>query len=142
MKKCKIVVLAVLAVLAAAALTGCGDKENEETGSNPDSDNGVIEELVTDAATGVEELVTDAATGAKEVITDAATGIGDIINDAVENMNEEMTDPAEPLKQPETDVEPRGEDIYRHADDEFSTNNSIHYTLNPDEQDIDNADRH
>ena len=36
MKKCKIVVLAVIAVLAAAALTGCGNKENEETGSNPD----------------------------------------------------------------------------------------------------------
>ena len=113
MKKCKIVVLAVIAVLAAAALAGCGDKENEETGSNPDSDNGVIEEIVTDAATGVEEIVTDAATGAKEAITDAA----------------------------ETDVEPRGVDIYRHTDDEFSTNNSIHYTLNPDEEDLENADR-
>jgi type IV pilus biogenesis protein CpaD/CtpE len=141
MKKCKIVVLAVIAVLAAAALAGCGDKENEETGSNPDSDNGVIEEIVTDAATGVEEIVTDAATGAKEAITDAATGIGDIINDAVDNMNEEMTDPADPLRQPETDVEPRGVDIYRHTDDEFSTNNSIHYTLNPDEEDLENADR-
>ena len=130
MKKCKIVVLAVIAVLAAAALTGCGYKENEETGSNPDSDNGVIEELVTDAATGVEEIVTD-----------AATGVGDIINDAVDNMNDEMTDPADPLKQPETDVEPRGVDIYRHTDDEFSTNNSIHYTLNPDEEDLENADR-
>lgn len=130
MKKCKIVVLAVIAVLAAAALTGCGNKENEETGSNPDSDNGVIEELVTDAATGVEEIVTD-----------AATGVGDIINDAVDNMNDEMTDPADPLKQPETDVEPRGVDIYRHTDDEFSTNNSIHYTLNPDEEDLENADR-
>ena len=40
MKKCKIIIMAALAVFAVAALAGCGNADNEETGSNPDSDNG------------------------------------------------------------------------------------------------------
>ena len=52
MKKCKIIIMAALAVFAVAALAGCGNADNEETGSNPDSDNGVVEQIVTDAATG------------------------------------------------------------------------------------------
>ena len=39
MKKCKIIIMAALAVFAVAALAGCGNADNEETGSNPDSDN-------------------------------------------------------------------------------------------------------
>ena len=82
MKKCKIIIMAVLAVFAVAALAGCGNADNEETGSNPDSDNGVVEQIVTDAATGAKEVITDAATGAKEIITDAAKGIDpSVIND-------------------------------------------------------------
>lgn len=35
MKKCKIIIMAALAVFAVAALAGCGNADNEETGSNP-----------------------------------------------------------------------------------------------------------
>ena len=61
MKKCKIIIMAALAVFAVAALAGCGNADNEETGSNPDSDNGVVEQIVTDAATGAKEVITDGA---------------------------------------------------------------------------------
>ena len=88
MKKCKIIIMAALVVLAAAALAGCGNADNEETGSNPDSDNGIIEQIVTDAATDAKEVITDAATGAKEIITDAAKGIEDGFTDAVNGSEE------------------------------------------------------
>lgn len=71
---------------------GCGNADNEETGSNPDSDNGVVEQIVTDAATGAKEVITDAATGAKEIITDAAKGIEDGFTDAVNGSEEPVTD--------------------------------------------------
>ena len=32
MKKCKIIIMAVIAVFAVAALAGCGNADNEETG--------------------------------------------------------------------------------------------------------------
>ena len=89
MKKCKIIIMAALAVFA---LAGCGNADNEETGSNPDSDNGVVEQIVTDAATGAKEVITDAATGAKEIITDAAKGIEDGFTDAVNGSEEPVTD--------------------------------------------------
>ena len=92
MKKCKIIIMAALAVFAVAALAGCGNADNEETGSNPDSDNGVVEQIVTDAATGAKEVITDAATGAKEIITDAAKGIEDGFTDAVNGSEEPVTD--------------------------------------------------
>lgn len=92
MKKCKIIIMAALAVFAVAALVGCGNADNEETGSNPDSDNGFVEQIVTDAATGAKEVITDAATGAKEIITDAAKGIEDGFTDAVNGSEEPVTD--------------------------------------------------
>ena len=92
MKKCKIIIMAALAVFAVAALAGCGNADIEETGSNPDSDNGVVEQIVTDAATGAKEVITDAATGAKEIITDAAKGIEDGFTDAVNGSEEPDTD--------------------------------------------------
>lgn len=91
MKKCKIIIMAALAVFAVAALAGCGNADNEETGSNPDSDNGVVEQIVTDAATGAKEVITDAATGAKEIIgfTDAVNGSEEPVTDNYEGMNHE-----------------------------------------------------
>ena len=72
MKKCKIIIMAALAVFAVAALAGCGNADNEETGSNPDSDNGVVEQIVTDAATGANAVLADAAPGAVEIISGGA----------------------------------------------------------------------
>lgn len=89
MKKCKLALIGCLCVLSFGILAGCGNRNNEETGSNTDSGNnttgatGVIEEVVTDAATGVKEVVTDAGT----MIKDAASGAADIINDAIDNNN-------------------------------------------------------
>lgn len=81
MKKCKLALIGFLFVLSMGALVACGNKNNKETGSNTDSGNhnestGVIEEVVTDAATGVKDAVTEAAT----ILEDAATGVGDMLN--------------------------------------------------------------
>ena len=59
MKKCKLALVGLLLVLSMGVLVACGNEKNEETGSNTDSGNnhestGVIEEIVTDAATGGE----------------------------------------------------------------------------------------
>ena len=60
MKKCKLALVGLLLVLSMGVLVACGNEKNEETGSNTDSGNnhestGVIEEIVTDAATGVKD---------------------------------------------------------------------------------------
>ena len=75
MKKCKIIIMAALAVFAVAALAGCGNADNEETGSNPDSDNGVVEQIITDAAKGIEDGFTDAVNGSEEPVTDDYEGM-------------------------------------------------------------------
>ncbi len=51
--------MAALAVLQWRHLRDAATLDNEETGSNPDSDNGVVEQIVTDAATGAKEVITD-----------------------------------------------------------------------------------
>ncbi len=89
MKKCKIIIMAALAVFAVAALVGCGNADNEETGSNPDSDNGVVEQIVTDAATGAKEIITDAAKGIEDGFTDAVNGSEEPVTDDYEGMNHE-----------------------------------------------------
>ena len=67
-----------------------GNEKNEETGSNTDSGNnhestGVIEEIVTDAATGVKDAVTEAGT----ILEDAGRGVEDLFSG---NAEEQMTD--------------------------------------------------
>lgn len=89
MKKCKIIIMAALAVFAVAALAGCGNADNEETGSNLDSDNGVVEQIVTDAATGAKEIITDAAKGIEDGFTDAVNGSEEPVTDDYEGMNHE-----------------------------------------------------
>ena len=71
-------------------LVACGNEKNEETGSNTDSGNnhestGVIEEIVTDAATGVKDAVTEAGT----ILEDAGRGVEDLFSG---NAEEQMTD--------------------------------------------------
>ena len=66
------------------------NEKNEETGSNTDSGNnhestGVIEEIVTDAATGVKDAVTEAGT----ILEDAGRGVEDLFSG---NAEEQMTD--------------------------------------------------
>ena len=73
MKKCKLALVGLLLVLSMGVLVACGNEKNEETGSNTDSGNnhestGVIEEIVTDAATGVEDLFSG---NAEEQMTDS-----------------------------------------------------------------------
>ena len=76
MKKCKLALVGLLLVLSMGVLVACGNEKNEETGSNTDSGNnhestGVIEEIVTDAATGVKDAVTEAGT----ILEDAGRGV-------------------------------------------------------------------
>ena len=76
MKKCKLALVGLLLVQSMGVLVACGNEKNEETGSNTDSGNnhestGVIEEIVTDAATGVKDAVTEAGT----ILEDAGRGV-------------------------------------------------------------------
>ena len=70
MKKCKLALIGCLCVLSLGILVGCGNRNNEETGSNTDSGNN------TTGSTGVI---------AGTMIKDAASGAADMINDAVDN---------------------------------------------------------
>lgn len=90
MKKCKLALVGLLLVLSMGVLVACGNEKNEETGSNTDSGNnhestGVIEEIVTDAATGVKDAVTEAGT----ILEDAGRGVEDLFSG---NAEEQMTD--------------------------------------------------
>ena len=90
MKKCKLALVGLLLVLSMGVLVACGNEKNEETGSNTDSGNnhestGVIEESVTDAATGVKDAVTEAGT----ILEDAGRGVEDLFSG---NAEEQMTD--------------------------------------------------
>lgn len=81
MKKCKLALVGLLLVLSMGVLVACGNEKNEETGSNTDSGNnhestGVIEEIVTDAATGT-------------ILEDAGRGVEDLFSG---NAEEQMTD--------------------------------------------------
>lgn len=92
MKKSKIITIGLLVAASAVLLAGCGQKNDEETGSNPDNGNGITGEHATENnTTGIlEEVITDAATGAKEAATDA--------KDAARNMWDDVTGAAEDLK--------------------------------------------
>ena len=90
MKKCKLALVGLLLVLSMGVLVACGNEKNEETGSNTDSGNnhestGVIEEIVTDAATCVKDAVTEAGT----ILEDAGRGVEDLFSG---NAEEQMTD--------------------------------------------------
>ena len=90
MKKCKLALVGLLLVLSMGVLVACGNEKNEETGSNTDSGNnhestGVIEEIVTYAATGVKDAVTEAGT----ILEDAGRGVEDLFSG---NAEEQMTD--------------------------------------------------
>lgn len=90
MKKCKLALVGLLLVLSMGVLVACGNEKNEETGSNTDSGNnhestGVIEEIVTGAATGVKDAVTEAGT----ILEDAGRGVEDLFSG---NAEEQMTD--------------------------------------------------
>ena len=90
MKKCKLALVGLLLVLSMGVLVACGNEKNEETGSNTDSGNnhestGVIEEIVTDAATGVKDAVTETGT----ILEDAGRGVEDLFSG---NAEEQMTD--------------------------------------------------
>ena len=90
MKKCKLALVGLLLVLSMGVLVACGNEKNEATGSNTDSGNnhestGVIEEIVTDAATGVKDAVKEAGT----ILEDAGRGVEDLFSG---NAEEQMTD--------------------------------------------------
>ena len=90
MKKCKLALVGLLLVLSMGVLVACGNEKNEETGSNTDSGNnhestGVIEDIVTAAATGVKDAVTEAGT----ILEDAGRGVEDLFSG---NAEEQMTD--------------------------------------------------
>ena len=88
MKKCKLALVGLLLVLSMGVLVACGNEKNEETGSNTGNNHestGVIEEIVTDAATGVKDAVTEAGT----ILEDAGRGVEDLFSG---NAEEQMTD--------------------------------------------------
>lgn len=84
MKK-KIFLISLLVVIGAGFLIGCSNKQNNNDGSNADSGNehqtGVLEQIVTEAATDVKEAVTDVKDKLEEVATDAATKAKDALEE-------------------------------------------------------------
>lgn len=74
MKK-KIFLIGLLVVIGAGFLIGCNSKQQNNDGSNADPGNehstGVIEEMVTQAATDVKEAMTDVKDKLEDVATEA-----------------------------------------------------------------------
>ena len=90
MKKCKLALVGFLLVLSMGVLVAFWIEIIEDTGSITDSGNnhestGAIEEIVTDAATGVKDAVTEAGT----ILEDAGRGVEDLFSG---NAEEQMTD--------------------------------------------------
>lgn len=87
MKKIKFVLLTAMVVFVVGSLIGCGEEMKDDTGSSPDSDNGIVQmtnstnhtdEAATDMkemATDAKEKLSDAATKAEEMFTDTATKV-------------------------------------------------------------------
>jgi hypothetical protein len=96
MKKWKLILVGTLLVLSICLLVGCGNENNEQTGSNTDTGNNtnestnMIEEVITDAATGIKDAVTEAATIAGDAVTGAENGTGHL-DDGTNNENTEST---------------------------------------------------
>lgn len=91
MKKGKIFLLSLLVLAFAGVLSGCGREGEEENGSNTDTGNGFTQNTTEGTTTDgvIEEIVTDAATGAKEILTDAwdaVTGAADDLGNDVHNV--------------------------------------------------------
>ena len=90
MKKCKLALVGLLLVLSMGVLVACGNEKMKKPGviliqeTNHES-TGVIEEIVTDAATGVKDAVTEAGT----ILEDAGRGVEDLFSG---NAEEQMTD--------------------------------------------------
>lgn len=82
MKK-KIFLIGLLVVIGAGFLVGCSNKQHNNDGSNADSGNehktGVVEQIVTEAASDVKEAVTDVKDKIEQVATDAATKAKDAL---------------------------------------------------------------
>ena len=102
MKKSKIITIGLLVAASAVLLAGCGQKNDEETGSNPDNGNGITGEHTTENnTTGIlEEVITDAATSAKEAATDAkdaARNMWDDVTGAAENIKDDVTGAAQDM---------------------------------------------
>ncbi len=71
MKKTKCVLLSLLIIFSIACFTGCGNENKDDSGSNTNSNSqstesatnktdGVIEQIITDAATEIKDAVTKA----------------------------------------------------------------------------------
>ncbi len=83
MKK-KLFLISLLVIIGAGFLIGCNNKQQDNDGSNADPGNdhstGVIEEIVTQAATDVKEAVTDVKDKLEDVATDAADKAKDALD--------------------------------------------------------------
>lgn len=89
MKKIKFVLLTAMVVFVVGSLVGCGEEMKDDTGSSPDSDNGIVQMTnstnhVDEAATDVNEIATDAKNGLKEMATDAKEKLSDAATKAEE----------------------------------------------------------
>jgi ABC-type oligopeptide transport system substrate-binding subunit len=97
MKKWKLILVGTLLVLSICVLAGCGNENNEQTGSNTDTGNNtnestnVIEEVITDAATGIKDAVTEAATLAGDAVTGAENNETTHLDDGTDTENTEST---------------------------------------------------
>lgn len=78
MHKFKWFVAGVMFITIVSVLVGCGSKTDSESGSNTgagSNSKNTVENIMTDAATGIKEIATDAATGAKDMMETAKDGI-------------------------------------------------------------------
>lgn len=93
MKKIKFVLLTAMVVFVVGSLIGCGEEMKDDTGSSPDSDNGIVQMTnstnhTNEAATDMKEMATDVkddlkgmATDAKEKLSNAATKAEEMFTD-------------------------------------------------------------
>lgn len=98
--KKKMLGFAVVTVLAAALMVGCGNKSKNNSATSPSSGNGATDmpnetelpESTNNAADDAGNAVDDAVDGAGNAVKDATDGVEDAVDDAVDGTEDAVDD--------------------------------------------------
>ena len=98
--KKKMLGFAVVTVLAAALMVGCGNKSKNNSAASPSSGNGATDmpnetelpESTNNAADDAGNAVDDAVDGAGNAVKDATDGVEDAVDDAVDGTEDAVDD--------------------------------------------------
>ena len=104
--KKKMLGFAVVTVLAAALMVGCGNKSKNNSATSPSSGNGATDmpnetelpestnNAADDAGNAVDDAVDGAGNGVEDAVDDAVDGTEDAVDDLTGNEKDKTNDPA------------------------------------------------